>query len=404
MGKTGKIIIISAPSGTGKSTIINKLMAMPDLDLMFSVSATNRAPREGEKDGINYYFLTTEEFTRKIEEDAFVEYEEVYAGRYYGTLKSEVSRILNDGHNLILDIDVKGGVNVKKLYPDAAAIFILPPSIDILRQRLINRGTDDEETINQRVAKAEYELSFASKYDYSVVNDDLGKAVKETETIIHNFINSNNDFYLSDVIEQNDPSGQVNESEEDVFKQLKQSVLNIVNIPELNNANDIDELVKILLNNGYIVNIIGDHISILDTSIGESISRLDTSNPNEIEVYGIDSKLGDLRKNSEGNYDYYPVSKPVSVFQDQVIDSIDMEDLYITRFTAILRNNFTDEEKSNYDRSYLTADMVNKIVQYFANKNLSIPKSIKDILAQYNYNLEENNCTSIISNIKSIII
>lgn len=188
MGKTGKIIIISAPSGTGKSTIINKLMAMPDLDLKFSVSATNRAPREGEKDGINYYFLTTEEFTRKIKEDAFIEYEEVYAGRYYGTLKSEVSRILNDGHNLILDIDVKGGVNVKKLYPDAAAIFILPPSIDTLRQRLINRGTDDEETISQRVAKAEYELSFASKYDYSVVNDDLGKAVKETKTIIRNFL------------------------------------------------------------------------------------------------------------------------------------------------------------------------------------------------------------------------
>lgn len=188
MGKTGKIIIISAPSGTGKSTIINKLMAMPDLDLKFSVSATNRAPREGEKDGINYYFLTTEEFTRKIKEDAFIEYEEVYAGRYYGTLKSEVSRILNDGHNLILDIDVKGGINVKKLYPDAAAIFILPPSIDTLRQRLINRGTDDEETINQRVAKAEYELSFASKYDYSVVNDDLEKAVKETKTIIRNFL------------------------------------------------------------------------------------------------------------------------------------------------------------------------------------------------------------------------
>ena len=177
MGKTGKIIIISAPSGTGKSTIINKLMAMPDLDLKLSVSATNRAPRDGEKHGINYYFLPTDEVTRKID-----------AGRYYGTLKSEVSRILNDEHNLILDIDVKGGINVKKLYPDAAAIFILPPSIDILRQRLINRGTDDEETINQRVAKAEYELSFASKYDYSVVNDDLEKAVKETKTIIRNFL------------------------------------------------------------------------------------------------------------------------------------------------------------------------------------------------------------------------
>lgn len=405
MGKTGKIIIISAPSGTGKSTIINKLMAMPDLDLKFSVSATNRAPREGEKDGINYYFLTTEEFTRKIEEDAFVEYEEVYAGRYYGTLKSEVSRILNDGHNLILDIDVKGGVNVKKLYPDAAAIFILPPSIDILRQRLINRGTDDEETINQRVAKAEYELSFASKYDYSVVNDDLEKAVKETKTIIRNFINSNNDFYLSDVIEQNDPSGQVNESEEDVFKQLKQSVLNIVNIPELNNANDIDELVKILLNNGYLLLAVNGKVAVLDTSIGEPIYKIEESTPENYIVYRKDNtKIGEFRLNKQGSYDFYPESKPASVFQDQVIESTDMEALYNGRATGILRKNFTPEEKSNYDRYYLTADMVNKIVQSFADKNLPLSKSIKDILSQYNYNLEENNCTSVISNIKSIII
>lgn len=405
MGKTGKIIIISAPSGTGKSTIINKLMAMPDLDLKFSVSATNRAPREGEKDGINYYFLTTEEFTRKIEEDAFVEYEEVYAGRYYGTLKSEVSRILNDGHNLILDIDVKGGVNVKKLYPDAAAIFILPPSIDILRQRLINRGTDDEETINQRVAKAEYELSFASKYDYSVVNDDLEKAVKETKTIIRNFINSNNDFYLSDVIEQNDPSGQVNESEEDVFKQLKQSVLNIVNIPELNNANDIDELVKILLNNGYLLLAVNGKVAVLDTSIGEPIYKIEESTPENYIVYRKDNtKIGEFRLNKQGSYDFYPECKPASVFQDQVIESTDMEALYNGRATGILRKNFTPEEKSNYDRYYLTADMVNKIVQSFADKNLPLSKSIKDILSQYNYNLEENNCTSVISNIKSIII
>lgn len=406
MGKTGKIIIISAPSGTGKSTIINKLMAMPDLDLKFSVSATNRAPREGEKDGINYYFLTTEEFTRKIKENAFIEYEEVYAGRYYGTLKSEVSRILNDGHNLILDIDVKGGVNVKKLYPDAAAIFILPPSIDTLRQRLINRGTDDEETINQRVAKAEYELSFASKYDYSVVNDDLEKAVKETKTIIRNFINSDNDFYLNDVIEQYDTSSEQVNSEEftDKFKQLKQNVLSIIDLPEVNNANNVDELIEILLNNGYIVNVVGDNIAILDTSIGESIDRLDTSNPNNIEIYGKNGKLGDLRKNNEGNYDYVPVSKPVSVFQDQIIDSLDMEDLYNTRSTAIIRKNFTPEEKTNYDRYCLTEGMVNKIIQYYAEEEVPLPKSIEDILARYNYNLEENNCTSIISNIKSIII
>ncbi len=185
---TGKIIIISAPSGTGKSTIIKRLMEVSELNLRFSVSATNRPPRKGEIDGVNYYFLSTEEFENKIQNNGFIEYEEVYTGRYYGTLKSEVEKTLNEGHNLILDIDVKGGINVKKLYPEAAAIFILPPSIEVLRQRLIGRGTDDMETIEQRVAKAEYELSFASKYDYSVVNEDLDKAVNETETIIRNFL------------------------------------------------------------------------------------------------------------------------------------------------------------------------------------------------------------------------
>lgn len=188
MSKTGKIIIISAPSGTGKSTIINRLMAEPSLNLRFSVSATNRPPREGETDGENYHFLTTEEFEQKIKAGDFVEYEEVYPGRYYGTLKSEVEKTLKDGHNLILDIDVKGGVNVKGMYPEAASIFILPPNIETLRQRLIGRGTDDMETINQRVSKAEYELTFASKYDYSVVNDDLEKAVNDTKGIIVKFL------------------------------------------------------------------------------------------------------------------------------------------------------------------------------------------------------------------------
>lgn len=409
MGKTGKIIIISAPSGTGKSTIINKLMAMPDLDLKFSVSATNRAPREGEKDGINYYFLTTEEFTRKIEEDAFVEYEEVYAGRYYGTLKSEVSRILNDGHNLILDIDVKGGINVKKLYPDAAAIFILPPSIDILRQRLINRGTDDEETINQRVAKAEYELSFAAKYDYSVVNDDLEKAVEETETIIRNYLESDKDFYLNDTEQNQETNNQQesnNESEgSETFEDARKSISEIINIDGINNTTNMKELVELVLDNGYLLLTANGKLAVLDTSIGEPIYRIEEPTPKNYILYRKDNtKIGEIKINKQGSYDFYPESKPVSVFQDQIIDSLDMENLYTPRRTGILRKNFTDEEKSNYDTSRLTANMVNKIIQCYAEKEEPLPKDIEDILARYNYNLEENNCTSIISNIKSIII
>lgn len=184
----GKIIIISAPSGTGKSTIINQIIGKEDLRLRFSVSATNRVPRQGEADGVNYHFLSTEQFQKAIADNAFVEYEEVYPGRYYGTLKSEVNRILDNGYNLILDIDVKGGVNVKAQYPDALAIFIMPPSVEVLRERLISRATDDMETINQRVAKADYEISFAPKYDKQVVNDVLEKATAETEELIRNFI------------------------------------------------------------------------------------------------------------------------------------------------------------------------------------------------------------------------
>lgn len=184
----GKIIIISAPSGTGKSTIINELMKDENLHLRFSVSATNRSPRAGETDGINYHFLSTEQFHQAIADNAFVEYEEVYPGRFYGTLKSEVSRILDNGYNLILDIDVKGGVNVKKQYPDALALFIMPPSIETLQQRLTDRGTDDADTIAQRISKAEFELSFAPHYDVSIVNDVLNKAVEETRSIIKEFI------------------------------------------------------------------------------------------------------------------------------------------------------------------------------------------------------------------------
>lgn len=187
----GKIIIISAPSGCGKSTIINAILAEGEIDMQFSVSATNRQPREGEINGINYHFLSDEEFLKAIKEDAFVEYEEVYPGRFYGTLKSEIARICSSGHNVILDIDVKGGMNVKSLYgKDAISIFILPPSVEELRRRLEGRGTDSAEVIEQRVGKAEFEISFADKYDCRVVNDDLNTAIVQTKNIIKQFIES----------------------------------------------------------------------------------------------------------------------------------------------------------------------------------------------------------------------
>lgn len=189
--KQGKIIIISAPSGCGKSTIINELLRRGDIDLEFSVSATSRPPREGEKHGINYYFLTEEEFRQAIAEGKFVEYEEVYPGRFYGTLRSEVERKCTEGHNVVLDIDVKGGVNVKKMFGGRAlSLFILPPSVEELKRRLEGRGTDSPEAIAERVGKAEYELSFAKDYDKKVVNDNLDEAVDQTDKIIKEFIAS----------------------------------------------------------------------------------------------------------------------------------------------------------------------------------------------------------------------
>ena len=188
--KKGKLIIISAPSGCGKSTIINEIIKNRDLKLEFSISATTREPRKGEKNGVNYYFMSLDEFNKAIENDELIEYEEVYPGRFYGTLNSEIDRIREKGKNVILDIDVMGGINVKhKFGNDALSIFIQPPSIDTLRQRLVARGTDSPEAIKERIDKASFEISQADKYDKIVVNDILDIAVKNTENIIKNFIN-----------------------------------------------------------------------------------------------------------------------------------------------------------------------------------------------------------------------
>lgn len=187
--KKGKIIIISAPSGTGKSTIISQIVGREDLNLGYSISATSRAPRGEEQHGREYYFIDNEEFKRRAAADEFVEWEEVYPGCCYGTLVSEVERITSGGKNLILDIDVKGGVNVKKRYGnEAIAIFILPPSKEELERRLRGRATDSEETIAKRLAKADFELSYAPQYDIRIVNDDLARAAEETAQVILDFI------------------------------------------------------------------------------------------------------------------------------------------------------------------------------------------------------------------------
>lgn len=189
MSHEGKIIVVSAPSGTGKSTIIKAISEKGDIDMQFSVSATNRSPRPGEVDGVSYNFLTTETFKEKIAENAFVEWEEVYPGRYYGTLKSEIERTCKAGHNVILDIDVKGALNVKKIFGDKAlTLFIQPPSVDELKKRLEARGTETTDSLNQRLSKAEYELSFAPQFDRTVVNDDLDTAITDTEAVIKDFL------------------------------------------------------------------------------------------------------------------------------------------------------------------------------------------------------------------------
>lgn len=187
---SGKLIIISAPSGCGKSTIIHDITERGNVAMTFSVSATNRKPREGEVDGVHYHFLSTADFHDRIASGDFLEYEEVYPGRFYGTLKSEINKSLDAGKNIVLDIDVKGGVNIKRIYGERAiSIFIQPPSVEALRCRLENRGTESREVIDERISRAEFELSFAPQFDEVVVNDDLATAVDYTERLIVDFIN-----------------------------------------------------------------------------------------------------------------------------------------------------------------------------------------------------------------------
>lgn len=184
----GKLIIFSAPSGSGKSTIINYLLTQ-DLNLAFSISATSRPPRGEEKHGVEYFFLSPDEFRQRIANNEFLEYEEVYKDRYYGTLKAQVEQQLETGQNVVFDVDVVGGCNIKKFYGERAlSLFIQPPCVDELRRRLMGRGTDAPEVIEHRIAKAEYELSFAPRFDKVIINDDLETAKAEALKVIREFL------------------------------------------------------------------------------------------------------------------------------------------------------------------------------------------------------------------------
>ena len=186
----GKMIIVSAPSGAGKTTIVKHILSQ-DLKLEFSISATSRPKREGEIHGKDYYFLTKEEFHSKISNDEFVEWEEVYEGRYYGTLKDEVKRIWGEGNNVIFDVDVKGGISIKKLFPEESlAIFIQPPSVEELKNRLVNRSTDSIKDIQIRVDKATYEMTFVNEFDLYIINNILEEACIKAVDEIQNFLNN----------------------------------------------------------------------------------------------------------------------------------------------------------------------------------------------------------------------
>ena len=186
----GRLLIFSAPSGSGKSTIVNWLMQEhPELRLYFSVSCTSRAPRGTERHGVEYFFLTPEEFRQRIDRQEFLEYEEVYQDRFYGTLKEQVEKQRNAGQNVVFDVDVKGGINIKRHYgDDALSLFIQPPSVDELRRRLEGRGTDTPEAIENRLAKASYELTFAPQFDRIIVNDDLEQAKADTLALVSDFL------------------------------------------------------------------------------------------------------------------------------------------------------------------------------------------------------------------------
>lgn len=189
--KKGKLLIFSAPSGSGKSTIVNWLMTEhPELNMHFSISCTTRKPRGTEQNGVEYFFLTPEEFKAKIANDEFVEYEEVYEDRFYGTLKSQVEKQMEAGEQVVFDVDVKGGCNIKEAYgSQALSIFVQPPSVEELRRRLVGRATDAPEVIEQRLARAEFELGYASQFDCIIINDKLERAEAETLAVIEKFLN-----------------------------------------------------------------------------------------------------------------------------------------------------------------------------------------------------------------------
>jgi guanylate kinase len=189
--KTGKLIVFSAPSGSGKTTIVRYLLSQPELNLDFSISAASRPPREDEVDGKDYYFLSLEDFKKKIKNDEFLEWEEVYRDNFYGTLKTEIDRIWASGKNVIFDIDVVGGLDIKQIYPEQTlAVFVKPPSIEELKIRLKKRKTESEDKINMRVAKASIELATAPQFDFIIENNNLQKALDEAYNLVSDFVNA----------------------------------------------------------------------------------------------------------------------------------------------------------------------------------------------------------------------
>lgn len=189
--KGGKLLVFSAPSGSGKTTIVRYLLEQPELNLAFSVSATSRPKRGNEKEGVNYYYLTTEEFKKRIKNDDFLEWEEVYRDSFYGTLKSEVERLWAEGKNVIFDIDVAGGLRIKRKFPDKTlAVFVKPPSIDELKIRLKKRSTDEDDKIDMRIAKASVELATAPQFDKIIKNYDLNVALKEAHRLVAEYVDA----------------------------------------------------------------------------------------------------------------------------------------------------------------------------------------------------------------------